>query len=125
VARIVATAGSVRVSAGMSLEAGELASPLGAMRAVVPSGFPTLTLKRPRTAISSLEIPDFKVQAVGVIAGPVGAADGCRRAMWQLYRPGDVLNVSQVLLHLLRSPRRGQARPAPQGLGLPPGDSSA
>ncbi len=96
----VATSASVSVSAGMRLEAGAELDPLGALKAVMPIPLPDAHLKASTDGQIRLEIPDFKVQAVRVIAGPVGAGG----ATWQLYRHREVLNVSQVLLHVLALP---------------------
>jgi hypothetical protein len=96
----VTTTATVSVSAGMRLEAGAGLDPLGLLNAVVPMPLPDVHLKASTDGQIRLELADFKVQAVRVIAGPVGAGG----AMWQLYRHREVLNVSQVLLHVLALP---------------------
>ncbi len=95
---VVRTA-SLSVGTGMSVAAGaKLASPLGALGAVLP--FPEAHLEASVDGQVRLSLPDFKIEAVKVIAGAYGAGG----AMWQLYRRRDVLNVSQTLLQVVALP---------------------
>ena len=95
----VVTKASVSVGTGMSLAAGaKLASPLGALAAMFP--LPDAHLEASADGEVRLKLPDFKIEAVKVIAGPYGAGG----AKWELYRRRDVLNVSQALLHVVALP---------------------